>query len=190
MKKSIGLTLAVFLLTVFSASAQITFGVKGGVNISKIHFSEDIIKSDNLTGFQIGPMMEFTVPILGIGMDAAVLYSQKGLEVNSESHKADYLDVPVNLKWKFGLPIVKGYFTAGPYASFRIGGDKIWNVLDTQIKAKSFGTGLNFGAGVEVIKHLQVGFNYDLGLTNSYTGDNNTGDGKHRGWSITAAILF
>lgn len=190
MKKGIGLILALLILNVASVAAQASFGVKGGINISQVHFSKDIINSDNLTGFQIGPMMEFTVPLIGIGMDAAILYSQKGLEYGRESFKTDYLDIPLNLKWKFGLPILKGYLTAGPYASFRIGGDKIWNVLDAQIKAKSFGSGLNFGAGVEVVRHLQVGFNYELGLTNAYGGDNETGDGKNRGWAITAAILF
>ncbi len=190
MKKSLGIILMMLLLTTVSASAQIAFGVKGGLNISKPHFSKDVIDPSNITGFQIGPMVDFTVPLLGIGMDAAVLYSQKGLEYKTESHKTDYLDIPVNLKWKFGLPVVKGYLTAGPYASFRIGGDKIWKVIDQQIEAKSFATGLNFGGGVEVFRHLQVGVNYDLGLIKSYQGTSMTGDAKHRGWSITAAILF
>lgn len=190
MKKSIGIIFTILLMSTLTTSAQIAFGVKGGLNISKVHFSKDVVDSDNLTGFQIGPMVDFTVPLLGIGMDAAILYSQKGLDFESKSHKTDYLDIPVNLKWKFGLPIFKGFLTAGPYASFRIGGDKVWNVMSEQIKAKSFGTGLNFGAGVEVVEHLQVGVNYDLGLIKAYEGTDKTGDGKHRGWAITAAILF
>ncbi|WP_085536315.1 porin family protein [Massilibacteroides vaginae] len=190
MKKNLGVIFTMLLLSTLTATAQLAFGVKGGLNISKAHFSKDVIDADNLTGFQIGPMVDFTVPLLGIGMDAAVLYSQKGVDFKSESHKTDYLEIPVNLKWKFGLPVLKGFLTAGPYASFRIGGDKIWNVLDEQIKTKGFGTGLNFGAGVEIVKHLQVGVNYDLGLIKSYEGTERTGDGKNRGWAITAAILF
>lgn len=198
MKKVIGLVLIALVINVASASAQFAFGVKGGVNISQVHFNEDIINSDNLTGFQIGPMVEFTVPLIGVGMDAALMYSQKGVEIESKSFKADYLDIPVNFKWKFGVPVLKGYIAAGPYASFRVGGDKFWdipNIVSGQIKTKSFGAGLNFGAGVQVIEHLQVGFNYDLGLTNNYSGyidenRNNEVDGKNRGWSITAAILF
>ena len=38
-----------------------------------------------------------------------------------------------------------------------------------QVKAKNFSAGLNFGAGVELISHLQVGFNYGLGLTDNYS---------------------
>lgn len=195
MKQRIGIALCALLFSVLPLSAQITFGVKGGVNISKVHLNKDVINPDNVTGFQIGPMAEFTVPLLGIGMDAALLYSQKGLEYESESYKSDYLDIPVNLKWKFGLPVVKGYFTAGPYASFRIGGDKVWDIpgdVVGKFKSKNFGAGLNFGAGVELVKHLQVGFNYDLGLTDNYGGVDELSDvkGKSRGWSITAAVLF
>lgn len=190
MKKNVGIVFVMLLLCAFTTSAQIAFGIKGGLNVSNVEFDTDVIDSDNLTGFQIGPMLDFTVPVLGIGMDAAILYSQKGLEFNSDSYKTDYLEVPVNFKWKFGVPVLKGYITAGPYASFRIGGDKIWNVVNEQIKAKNFGAGLNFGAGVELVKHLQVGLNYDMGLIKNYEGTELTGDGKHRGWAITAAILF
>lgn len=176
---------------VLPASAQLRFGVKGGVNISSVHISNlpENFNSSNVTGFHIGPMIEASIPLVGTGVEAAVLYSQKGVEVNNEAMKVDYIDVPVHLKWKFGLPIVKGYLATGPYMAFRVGGDKVWNVVQQQIEAKTFGLGWDFGAGVEVINHLQVGFNYGLGLTNSYSLDGES-DGKNRGWMITAAILF
>lgn len=103
------------------------------------------------------------------------------------------------------LPIVKAYLAAGPYIGFRVGGDKFWDIpgsVADQVKAKNFSAGLNFGAGVELISHLQVGFNYGLGLTDNYAlgskglSSSSTGvvdmgkSGKNRGWSITAAILF
>ncbi|MEG1545185.1 MAG: porin family protein, partial [Tannerellaceae bacterium] len=178
------------------AKAQIKFGIKGGVNISSVHFSKEVFNADNVTGFQVGPMLEVMVPIAGLGVDAAVLYSQKGLGVGSETVKTDYIDVPVNLKWKFGLPILKVYVAAGPYVGFRVGGSKFWDLpkqIGGQLETKSFSAGLNFGAGVEVVKHLQVGINYGLGLTDNYSlnlvKEIITG-GKNRGFSVTAAILF
>ena len=191
MKKKLSVMLVAMLVLLVSVPARAEFkiGVKGGVNISSVHFSKDILSSSNITGYNVGPMIEFVVPIVGIGMDAAVLFNQKGMEIGNESMRTNYLDIPVNLKWKFGLPAAKIYLTAGPYVSFRLGGDKIWNVIDSQLEAKSFGAGLNFGAGVELIKHLQVGFNYGLGLTDNYS-VNKIDLGKNRGWSITAAILF
>lgn len=197
MKKTVVLTiLALMALVTVPAKAQLRFGVKGGVNISSVHFDSDILNADNVTGFHIGPMIETTIPLVGVGLDAAILYSQKGMGVGPEEIKTDYLDVPVNLKWKFGLPIVKGYLAAGPYVGFRVGGDKIWDVIGEQIEAKSFSAGLNFGAGVELLSHLQVGFNYGLGLTDNYSSTALSGissektTGKNRGWAITAAILF
>lgn len=197
MKKVTGLVLVILMVFIaVPAKSQLKFGVKGGLNISSVHMNSDILKVDNVTGFQIGPMIETTIPLIGIGLDAAILYSQKGVDMKTEgtvtstSMKTDYLDIPVNLKWKFGIPLVKAYLSAGPYVGFRVGGDKIWNVLGEQIKAKNFSAGLNFGVGAELISHLQVGINYGLGLTDNYSSDKFDMKAKNRGWSITAAVLF
>ena len=114
MKKVTGLVLIILMAFIaVPAKSQLKFGVKGGLNISSVHLNSDILKADNVTGFQIGPMIETTIPLIGVGLDAAILYSQKGMDVKSETGtstnvKTDYIDVPVNLKWKFGLPIIKG----------------------------------------------------------------------------------
>ena len=127
MKKIVGLILlAVMVLIAVPAKSQIKFGIKGGLNISSVHFNKDLVGKDNVTGFNIGPMVEVMAPIMGVGFDAAILYSQKGIGVKSEKDiKNDYIDVPVNLKWKFGLPIIKGYLAAGPYVGFRVGVDAL-----------------------------------------------------------------
>ena len=199
MKKVTGLVLIILMAFIaVPAKSQLKFGVKGGLNISSVHLNSDILKADNVTGFQIGPMIETTIPLVGVGLDAAILYSQKGMDVKSETGtstnvKTDYIDVPVNLKWKFGLPIIKGYLAAGPYIGFRVGGDKFWEIPGSvvgQVKAKNFSAGLNFGAGVELISHLQVGINYGLGLTDNYSAEKYDLNAKNRGWSVTAAILF
>ena len=84
MKKIVGLVMVALLaLMALPANAQLKFGIKGGVNISSVHFNSDVLKADNVTGFQVGPMIETTLPLVGVGIDAAVLYSQKGLETTS-----------------------------------------------------------------------------------------------------------
>ena len=198
----IGLILsALLLLGIGQANAQVRLGVKGGLNIASVHFSSDVLQADNVTGFQVGPMIEGSLPLVDVGFDAAILYAQKGLETKTvggekTTLKNDYIDVPVNLKWKLGLPVAKLYLTAGPYVGFRVGGNKIWELSGSmvdQVKTKSFSAGLNFGAGVELISHLQVGLSYGLGLTNNYSMESlslTKSDGKNRGWSATAAILF
>ena len=208
MKKSAILILGLCLLTVFSAQASIKFGVKGGVNLAKASFDADAIKPDNFTGFQVGVISEFTLPIIGLGMDAALLYSQQGVKFkkvdgieDEDDVKTSSLNIPLNLKYKFSLVGLAGvYFTAGPYVSFKLSGDDFSfkspaSGLVQQYENKSFGAGLNFGAGVELLSHLQVGANYQLGLTDDYSsiGANSEtlkGVGKTRIWSITAAYFF
>jgi hypothetical protein len=187
--------LVVLSMAVTTARGQIRFGLKGGLNISSVKLSKDILAADNRTGFHIGPMIETMIPYTGLGVDIAFLYSQKGINADWESWNTDYIDVPVNLKWKAGLPGLKGYAAAGPFVSFCVNGDKIWKMpgsVANQIKAKSFGAGINLGAGAELLNFLQIGFNYALGLTDNYNiyKDGNSSGAKTRTWSISAALLF
>ena len=128
MKKIISvLMVAVCLMMAAPAQAQLHFGVKGGLNISKLSFSKDAFKGDNKTGFFVGPMAEFTLPIIGIGADVAALYSQTDLGADGEkTMKLKTFAVPVNLKWSFGLGSMLGaYIAAGPQFDFNIG-NKTW----------------------------------------------------------------
>lgn len=192
MKRVYLLILALVAWMAVPAQAQFKWGIKGGANISSIHFSDlpETFSTDNLTGFHIGPTIELMAPLVGLGFDASILYSQTGMEIGTQTVKSDYLNIPVNLKWKIGIPAVKVFAAAGPYVGFRLGGGKIWDVLSDQIESKSFSAGLNIGAGVELIQHLQISATYQLGLTDNYSMKQLKIDGKNRGWLISAAILF
>ena len=88
------------LLLAVPAQAQVQFGLKGGLDISKL----DNNLGDNATGFFVGPMLDVTLPILGLGIDVAALYSQSGLDVNgASSEKLKSVEIPVNLKWTLGF---------------------------------------------------------------------------------------
>jgi len=195
--------MALMVMGTSTANAQFRFGVKGGLNITSVKFSEELIKADNVNGLHFGPIIEF-MPKSGMGFDLAILYSRKGFvskdygfifRDSDDSFISDYLEVPVNLKCKIGLPVVSPFFAAGPYISLRISGDKVKEiVMDDivgQIKAKSFGAGLNFTAGAEILKTLQVGLTYNLALTDNYQELHYTKfSGKTHTWMISAAVLF
>lgn len=202
MKKNLIVLIALFLLAGFSAQAGPKFGLKAGVNIAKASFDTDVFESDNLTGFQVGPMVEFTVPIVGIGFDAAVMYSQQGIKFKEEGEKEktermSTIFVPVNFKYKFSLVALGAYLTAGPYVSFNLSDG--FKGVKNEFETETFGAGLNFGLGIELLSKLQVGANYQLGLTNDYSAISSLGDvtdavkkeeGKQRGWTISAAYFF
>ena len=192
--------LGVMIFMTSATNAQVRFGLKGGFNIASVKFNKEVLSSENINGFHIGPVLEF-MPESGLGLDVALLYSRKGFyskEIAREgSFTNDYLEVPLNLKCKIGLPLVSPYFAAGPYVSFRVGGEDkktiTSNVID-QIEAKSFGAGLNFTAGVEIVSRVQVGLTYDWGLTNNYQTFNAGSPGDYKGkehtWLISATLLF
>ncbi|MDR3268456.1 MAG: PorT family protein [Tannerella sp.] len=190
--------LAFFIVPV--AEAQIRFGVKGGMNIATVKFNKEVANPENITGFQVGPMFEIVEPITGWGIDAAVLYTQKGFEWDDKRIRNDYLEVPVNLKWKIMTPVVKPFVAAGPYVGFRIAGKKAWEVdklyndVKGQINAGNFSAGLNFSVGAELLKCLQLSLNYGWGLTDNYKTfeANNPKEyiGKTHTWSMSAAVFF
>lgn len=172
------------LLMAQPAQAQLLkWGVKGGVNMSKIDWDGGYEgNKDNSTGFFIGPMAELTLPIIGLGVDGALLYSQRG----DDGFKQQGLEIPVNLKYTIGLGSMLGiYFAAGPdffYNWKEYEGDK------TVGEKKSAQVGLNLGAGVKLLKHLQVGVNYQLPMGDSFKIQNV--NFKTKTWQVSMAVLF
>lgn len=166
------------------AQAQlIKWGVKGGVNLTKIDWDGGYKgNKDNSTGFFIGPMAEITIPIVGLGVDGAVLFSQRG----KNEVKQTGVEIPVNLKYTIGLGSLLGiYVAAGP--------DFFFDLKEKDgVDRKKTQVGLNLGAGVKLIKHLQIGVNYQIPMGDSFTfkeGVNAIG-AKNKTWQISAAYIF
>lgn len=195
MKKIISvLMVAVCLMTAASAQAQIRFGFKGGLNFSTVHFSEGDMSGETKTAGFIGPMVEFTLPLVGFGFDVAAVYSKSTMSRNGRDNTGELksVEIPINLKWSKGLSNILGVFVAvGPQFGYNVGNrksDKVYYFEDTF-------TSFNIGAGVKVLKHIQVGLNYNIGLTKVgyYKGSNGAGDEyeiKNNVFQVSAAYLF
>ena len=171
------------------AQAQVSFGVKGGLNLSKMDWKigDTTLNNvkENSTGFFIGPMIEATVPIVGLGVDGAVMYSQRG----SGDLKQQGIEVPVNLKYSIGVGDMAAiFFAAGP--------DFYFNLKDVDIAGidkKDAQVGLNLGAGVKLINHIQIGVNYQFALGNSFDIKSLTNanvKNKLNTWQISLAYMF
>ncbi len=173
------------------AQAQlIKFGVKGGVNLTKVDWDGGVDgNKDNATGFFIGPMAEVTIPIVGLGVDGALLFSQRG----KDEGKQTGLDIPINLKYTIGLGSMLGVFVAaGPDFFFNFSGDKKYMDEAMELEKKKAMVGINIGAGVKLIKHLQIGVNYNIPLGDSYKWKavGEAVGGKNKTWQISAAYIF
>ncbi|MFV0546107.1 MAG: porin family protein [Bacteroides sp.] len=192
MKKIISfLFIVVCIGMTMPSQAQIRFGVKGGLNLSKASLSTDAFKKDNFTGFFIGPMAEVTIPVVGLGVDGAVLFSQRGVKLNDQTIKQNGIDIPINLKYNIGLGSMLGiYLSAGPdfYFDFKKDESITWDSFDRK-KAQ---VGLNLGAGVKLVKHLQVGVNWNMPLTDTakFTLNNAEESYKTKTWQVLVAYMF
>lgn len=166
------------------AQAQLLkWGVKGGVNMTKIDWDGGYDgNKDNSAGFFIGPMAELTIPIVGLGIDGALMFSQRG----KGDVKQTGIEVPVNLKYTIGLGSLLGvYLAVGPdfFVDFK---------KKDYVDRKNMQVGLNLGAGVKLLKHLQVGVNYQFPMGDSFTLKNagNAIGAKNKTWQVSAAYLF
>lgn len=166
------------------AQAQlIKWGAKFGVNMTKIDWNGGYDgNKDNSTGFFIGPMAEVTIPVVGLGVDGALLLSQRG----KDAVKQIGMEVPVNLKYTFGLGSMLGiYLAAGPdfYFDFK---------KKDNVDRKKSQVGINLGGGVKLLKHLQVGVNYQIPMGDSFTWENagKSFGAKNKTWQISAAYMF
>lgn len=166
--KKIFAAAALMLLFAVPASAQFSYGLKAGLNVSKASLDWSTVSSDNQTGFFVGPMVEFTVPLVGVGVDAALLYNNKGMKLkdvtsgDSFSQTLQYIDIPINLKYTYGLGSIAGVFvTTGPQFSFNISSKKL-KIADYTLKSSEFSW--NVGLGAKLLGHLQVAYNYNIAI--------------------------
>lgn len=211
MKKIFALALvALGMMTANPAQAQIKFGLKGGLNITDMSMDSKVLDASNRTGFFIGPSVKFTLPVVGLGIDASALYDQREAKLKGEVDGSDLntkvkqqaINIPVNLRYTFGLGDIAGvYLAAGPQFGFNVG-DKNFDMLKaTNYKLKSTNFSVNVGAGVTLINHLEIGFNYNIacGKTGEVTGKSVAtetiknlldSEGKSNAWQISAAYYF
>lgn len=186
------------VLTVGIANAEFRIGPRAGITVNKLHLDNvgSNFEADNRCGFTGGVMADFTVPIIGLGVDASLMYARMNSRVNGtgNSTSKDFFEVPINLKYKIGLPVVGNfvspYVYTGPSFAFRLGKSR------GEIKQKGFQWAWNVGIGVELLKHLQVGAGYAFGINNiienTKLGEDVSSDIKLKNnyWTITAAYLF
>lgn len=210
MKKTITLLLAVILAagTSMTAEAKFKIGPRLGINVNKLSFNKDLFDGANRCGFTGGVQAEYMLPIISLGFDLSLMYSYMDYDVNvgtsqynvsaSSAFKPGkhFLEIPLNIKYKISIPavakIIKPYIFTGPQVAFKLDKD------DTSLKTKTSQWVWNFGLGLELIDHLQIGASYGVGMNNimdgldTPVGTIQTEDLKARTnyWTVTAAWLF
>ena len=133
MKRIITLVVLAVAMTMTVQAQGIKFGVKAGLNITKMSISKDVFDSKNKAGFFVGPTLKLSLP-MGFGADIAALYDERSANVEFESSSTSYsvladehqsssnetikqksIQVPVNLRYNIGLSSMAGiYLAVGP----------------------------------------------------------------------------
>lgn len=186
------------------AMAQFSIGPRLGVNVNKFSLDESVFDSDNRAGFTGGIEIEVMIPMVNFGFDLSAMYVRRSGQVavdvagvkNVVNVNNDYIEIPLNLKYKFGLPlvgkIISPYIFTGPSFAFLTSKEAVKDFA----RNKKCDIAWNFGLGLQLFRHLQVGASYGLGMTKAFNavsgGDHQAAgiEGKNRYWTITAAWLF
>ncbi|MCC8146429.1 MAG: PorT family protein [Bacteroidales bacterium] len=177
--KTIALMVCMFFTV--SASAQINWGVKGGLNVSSLTGYSDLLgmeedgsivtfDSKYKPGFHLGVMGQINLPVPNLFVQPELLYSMQGVKLewevadysDSNTTNLHYLQLPVYLGYKInaglGLDVVLG---VGPFIGYGVGGDD--DFFDSN---KRFDFGFAAMAGIE-FSRFQITLGYDLGVINT-----------------------
>lgn len=182
------------------AQAQVSFGIKGGLNETKLSLNQSDLEESisNKSGFFIGPTVRFPLPILSLSMDAAVLYDQREAEVKDTGEKLQQksVQIPIHARYGFGLGAFASlYLYAGPQFGFNVGGDtEKQKVSDWSLKTANISG--NAGLGLMFVNHLQVSVNYNFALSKNAEykiikdGVEDNAKVKNNAWQIALAYYF
>lgn len=200
-----------------AAEAQVKFGIKGGLNVTSMSLNNEVFDASNRTGFFIGPTVKFTLPIVGLGIDASALYDQReakataeidngtnGTQTYSSTVKSQAINIPINVRYGFGLGSTASlYLFAGPQFGFNVG-DKNQSLFkdmgEWRLKSSTFS--VNVGVGAMLLSHLQLSANYNIacGKTGDATISNTVSEtvssvfskknGRANAWQIGLAYYF
>ncbi len=175
--------MAMALFVAIPAQAQFSWGIKGGVNMGNNDLSvladkKSALDLSNYSGFFIGPKAEVRIPLLGFGVEAAAMYAQKGMTIgDNETFKQNSFQIPLNVKYAFGLGNIANVFiAAGPEFGFNVGEtQKLVNTLEftegvalpTKGEVRGYVAerstlSINVGVGATLLNHFQVALNYNM----------------------------
>ncbi|MDN3547903.1 porin family protein [Mucilaginibacter aquaedulcis] len=182
MKKTIILTLSIFLFTIGIASAQVipsfAFGVKGGLNYTSFP-SNGVFNNSNRAGYLAGVWAR--VGGLGFNFQPELYVTGKNVKINAPSEpentaKFTSIDVPLLLGGKIGALGLGGRFYGGPVLSFTVNKDQSLaqaGAQATQLNYKDANYGVQVGAGID-ISSLSIDLRYEGGLNKIPYGDGNS----------------
>lgn len=196
---------ALMVLGATTSFAQL--GLRGGLNFNSLGKAKVALEetgngkeaTESKIGFHLGAV--YNIDLIGsFALEPGFYFTQKGFKLNDDDANFNYLEVPVNVKWKLlDLSIIGVDTHIGPFAALALGGKwktegETWDLFKkSEGNSKRFDFGLQMGIGVTLIKKIYAGVNYDMSLTKV---DTNLGISKdnleesNHVWMVTVGLNF
>ncbi|MBQ6087866.1 MAG: PorT family protein [Bacteroidales bacterium] len=217
MKKAVSLVLTALLLALATgASAQVRFGVVGGITSSTSNVKD--FKASSVSLYHVGATLK--VPLGGfLALQPSLLYHMKGAALddilgNASNAKFEtktgYVEVPLQIQAGMKIGPVRPYVFGEPFIGFGLtnkSSETLQQTLenkweDANINRWEYGLGL--GAGVELLGHIQLSAKYFWNFGSLVNDENKISasaigetvryafkDGKNfNGLTISLALLF
>lgn len=178
---------AAFFIAV-PAQAQFKWGLQAGIVANDLKFSNKMFDSSNRVGFTGGVTAQFDF-IFGLAVQGSLNYVHRVSATNTGmgTFKADYLTLPIHLKYNVSIPALSNLFRpfayTGPSFSYLIS------------KRSGLNYGLNkgdiqwdLGIGFDVINHIQISAGYGFGIYKMI--DFGGSKVRNNTWTITLGYLF
>lgn len=162
MKTIVSALLISVLFGTFSASGQVGFGIKGGLNLTTLNVEDPELSYDSRTGFHAGIFLRGRFDKVGIQPEL-LLFTQNGelkrtLFNGTAQERFTYLSIPLILKF---YPVAGLNIQLGPQFGFLIDGER-------QSEDPFFGSGsqdiTEYYKKSDVSVSVGGGYDFDFGL--------------------------
>ena len=187
------LVAAIMLTAAMPAAAQVRLGFKAGFTANEMRFDRGVANKDNRLGYTGGLVLDFNVPVTGLGVELGAMYTHRNSRIadDSQYYKSHYIDIPVHVSYSLKVPgaakILVPYAFTGPNFSLLFKEAEASNMENSKTSMS-----WDIGAGVELFNHLRVSASYGIGISKSMeiVNDNATTTSKDNNWTISATYLF
>ena len=150
--------LFVLLFMPVTAQAQFSFGVGAGLNftsLADVDFGSTRTVYDSRSGYHVGAFLDFSAGPIALRpgvyyMNAGTLFedgfdSVSSLNTIDDNFELNFVVVPIDVRLRLGIPLLKPYIHAGPELRFR--SEDASTEVEEALDLRSFNLAGNFGGG-------------------------------------------
>lgn len=183
------LVAAFVMMIAMTATAQTRFGIIAGIVIENEMPSEDEKKNNNQVGYTAGAIVDFDLPVQGLGLEAGAKYTKH--TYGKPSMEQYSVDVPIHVRYRLEVPVVEKvvapYAFTGPSVSAGVS-----NKMPTRLSDVKMSLSWNVGAGVQMFKHVRVAATYSIQVSKTDVVNNGSLVRGKKGncWTISASYMF